>query len=97
MYVILFNFSFAKILSFHYIQVQADGKAAAFGVQTGDIVVATSATAGDQLWNHSTADGVKSALSTRFVMNPTVRLYLRIFMSYDQTVDLTYNMRLYTY
>ena len=42
------------------------------GIMVNDIVVATSATAGDQLWAHDSADSVKSALNTRFVMNPMV-------------------------
>ena len=41
------------------------------GIMVNDIV-ATFATAGDQLWAHDSADSVKSALNTRFVMNPMV-------------------------
>ena len=46
------------------------------GIKEGDIIAATSATAGDQLWMHNSADGVKSALNTRFVMSPTVTVRL---------------------
>ena len=59
-------------------------KAAELGVQIGDIIVATSATAGSQLWTHDTLEGVKSALSTRFVMSSTVRIRFRRLIS---TID----------
>lgn len=51
-------------------------KAEQLGVKEGDVVAATSATAGDQLWSHSSAEGVLSALNTRFVMSPTVTMRL---------------------
>ena len=53
-------------------KVHEKSRAAEMGIKVNDIVVATSATAGDQLWAHDSADSVKSALNTRFVMNPTV-------------------------
>jgi len=56
--------------------VQSDGKAAQLGISTGDTIVATSATAGALMWTHHTADSIKSALSTRFVMSATVKMRL---------------------
>jgi len=57
-------------------QVQPDGGAAQLGISTGDTIVATSATAGALMWTHHTADSIKSALSTRFVMGATVKMRL---------------------
>lgn len=57
-------------------QVTSGSKAEELGIKPGDIISATSATAGEQLWTHSTAEGVKSALNTRFVMSPTVTMRL---------------------
>jgi len=39
------------------------------GVRVSDVIVATSATIGDQLWPKSTLDGVRSSLSSRKVLN----------------------------
>lgn len=44
------------------------------GIIVGDLIVATSATAGDQMWSHDTVEGIKSALSTRFVMSASVKM-----------------------
>jgi len=44
------------------------------GIQEHDLIVATSATAGGLVWSHNSAEGVKSALSTRFVMSNTVTM-----------------------
>ena len=49
-------------------------KAETFGILKGDVIVATSATAGDQMWSHSSAESIKAALSTRFVMSSTVQI-----------------------
>lgn len=57
-------------------------KAASMGVHEGDRIAATSATAGDQMWVHSTVDSVQSALSTRFVMSPFVK------MRFERSFDL---------
>ena len=57
-------------------EVYKDSKAELLGVKTGDIIVAISATAGDQLWSHNSVEGVKSALNTRFVMASTVKIRL---------------------
>lgn len=57
-------------------EVYKDSKAESLGVSTGDIIVALSATAGDQLWSHNSVEGVKSALNTRFVMASTVKIRL---------------------
>ena len=51
-------------------------KAEQLGVKEGDIIAAVSATAGDQLWSHASAEGVQAALSTRRVMSPTVTVRL---------------------
>ena len=56
--------------------VEAGSRAEELGVAVGDLIVATSATAGDSLWVHDNADSIKSALSTRFVMHGNVRLRL---------------------
>ena len=56
--------------------VEAGRRAEELGVAVGDLIVATSATAGDSLWVHDNADSIKSALSTRFVMHGNVRLRL---------------------
>lgn len=52
--------------------VHEDSRAAEMGIKVNDIIVSTSATAGDQLWAHDSEASVKSALNTRFVMSPTV-------------------------
>jgi len=53
-------------------KVQAGSKAAALGVMRGDCIMATSATVGGQIWYHDTAESVKSAITTRFVLNSDV-------------------------
>jgi hypothetical protein len=58
------------------IQVLADSKAKQLGIEPGDVILSTSATAGDNMWNHNAAEGVKSALSTRFVIYSTVKMQL---------------------
>lgn len=55
-------------------QVFAGSRAEGLGLQQGDLIVATSATAGDQMWSHDSVDSVRSALSTRFVMSASVRM-----------------------
>jgi hypothetical protein len=50
-----------------YIQVTLGSKADQLGLKLGDIIVATSATAGDQMWTHESDESVKSALNTRYV------------------------------
>lgn len=57
-------------------QVLTNSKAEKLGIRTGDIIAATSATAGDQMWAHDSAESVRSALSTRFVMSATVKMRL---------------------
>lgn len=54
--------------------VHKDSRAANMGIKVNDIIVSTSATAGDQLWTHDSEVSVKSALNTRFVMSPTVKI-----------------------
>eukprot|EP01035_Chromulina_nebulosa_P020959 gene20959-27163_t len=56
--------------------VPKGSKVEQLGILSGDIVVATSATAGNQLWTHDSVDSIKSALSTRFVLYPTVKIRL---------------------
>ena len=55
-------------------RVHETSKAKALGIKQGDKIIATSATAGDNMWTHDSADGVKAALNTRFVMSSTVRI-----------------------
>mmetsp|Transcript_31628 Transcript_31628/g.45553 ORF Transcript_31628/g.45553 Transcript_31628/m.45553 type:complete len:1038 (+) Transcript_31628:41-3154(+) len=57
-------------------QVFPGSRAESLGLQRGDLIVATSATAGDQMWSHDSVDSVRSALSTRFVMSASVRMRL---------------------
>lgn len=52
--------------------VHEGSRAEEMGIKVNDIIVSTSATAGDQLWTHDSEVSVKSALNTRFVMSPTV-------------------------
>lgn len=47
------------------------------GVRAGDILTATSATMGNKLWPKSTLDGVRSAISSRKVMSPTMDFEFR--------------------
>ena len=62
-------------------------KASDMGVQEGDVIVSTSATAGDHIWAHESAFSVKSALNTRFVMSPTVVIrFERPFSSIPKTI-----------
>lgn len=55
-------------------KVYEDSKAYHSGISIGDKIVATSATAGDMMWSHKSADSIKSALSTRFVMCSNVKI-----------------------
>jgi pentatricopeptide repeat protein len=54
--------------------VKEGGNAASVGLRDGDMIVATSATMGDQLWKKRTVEGVASALRTRFMLTDTARL-----------------------
>lgn len=56
--------------------MKSQSKAELLGIVKGDLIVATSATVGDQMWMHETAESVHSALSTRFVLSPTVQMRL---------------------
>jgi len=47
------------------------------GVRAGDVLTATSATMGGKLWPKSTLDGVKSAVSSRKVILPTMDFEFR--------------------
>jgi hypothetical protein len=47
------------------------------GVRAGDILVATSATMGSKLWPKSTLDGVRSAISSRKVISPSMDFEFR--------------------
>ena len=59
-------------------EVAAGGAAAACGrVREGDVVVATSGTIGDALWEKSSLEGVLAAISTRLALSPTVTLRLQ--------------------
>ena len=44
-------------MSFTWFQVVKDSKAETLGIAVGDLIVATSATAGDQMWSHDTVEG----------------------------------------
>ena len=55
-------------------EVVAGSSAAADGrVRAGDLLLATSASFGEQMWQKSSLEGVTSAISTRLALNPTVR------------------------
>ena len=59
-------------------EVVAGSSAAADGrVRAGDLLLATSASFGEQMWQKSSLEGVTSAISTRLALNPTVRLQLQ--------------------
>lgn len=59
------------------VELQPEGSAAKNGlVRAGDIVVATSASVGEAMWEKSTLEGIQSAISTRLALAPTVRLRL---------------------
>ena len=59
------------------LEVAAGGSAAASNaVRAGDVVLATSGTVGDTLWEKSTLEGVLSSLSTRLAIRGSVRLRL---------------------
>lgn len=47
------------------------------GVRAGDVLIATSATIGSKLWPKSTLDGVRSAISSRKVILPTMDFEFR--------------------
>mmetsp|Transcript_22966 Transcript_22966/g.49697 ORF Transcript_22966/g.49697 Transcript_22966/m.49697 type:complete len:1104 (+) Transcript_22966:265-3576(+) len=47
------------------------------GVRAGDVLTATSATLGNKLWPKSTLDGVRSAISSRKVLSPTMDFKFR--------------------
>eukprot|EP01038_Epipyxis_sp_PR26KG_P004286 gene4286-6073_t len=70
-------------------EVFKNSKACELGILTGDTIIATSATAGDQMWAHDSAESVKSALHTRFVMSPNVKIKLERKLSSipDDVVD----------
>lgn len=51
------------------------------GVRAGDVLMATSATMGGKLWPKSTLDGVKSAVSSRKVILPTMDFEFRRMVS----------------
>ena len=68
-------------------QIFQGSKAHDFGIEVGDTITAISATAGDQMWSHDSLEGVKSALSTRFVMSSTVKFRLeRSLSKISQTI-----------
>lgn len=71
------GFEVAQGSDFAYVdKLDPSSVAAKLGVLNGDIIAATSATAGGQMWGHESADSVNSALSTRFVMTSTVKMQL---------------------
>ena len=51
------------------------------GVRAGDVLIATSATIGSKLWPKSTLDGVRSAISSRKVILPTMDFEFRRLVS----------------
>jgi hypothetical protein len=56
--------------------VHKGSRADEIGIKENDRIVSTSATAGAQLWAHESEVSVRSALNTRFVMNPTAIIRL---------------------
>jgi len=58
--------------------VEAGGAAAASGqIRSGDVVVATSASVGNLMWEKRSLEGVLSAISTRLFYAPTVTIRFR--------------------
>ena len=58
------------------------------GVRAGDVLTATSATLGDKLWPKSTLDGVRSAISSRKVIVPTMDFeFRRLVQLEDDTMN----------
>jgi pentatricopeptide repeat protein len=55
-------------------EVLEDSEAAKTGILAGDKILATSATAGENMWTHTSLEGIKAALNTRFVISNTVRI-----------------------
>lgn len=63
--------------------VSIGGSAHASGaIRAGDLVVATSGTVGDALWEKSSLEGVLAAISTRLALLPTVRLRLERWQTF---------------
>lgn len=61
--------------------VKTDGIAYKSGVRPGDVVLATSATLGDQLWPKSTLEGIRSAASSRKILSNRSELEIRFHRS----------------
>lgn len=53
--------------------IKRGGLAWNLGIRAGDLLVATSATLGDNMWPKSTLDGVRSAISSRKVVSSTMQ------------------------
>ncbi|KAL7488499.1 hypothetical protein ACHAW6_014093 [Cyclotella cf. meneghiniana] len=58
------------------------------GVRAGDVLIATSATIGNKLWPKSTLDGVRSAISSRKVLSPTMDFEFRRLGVHEGTEQL---------
>lgn len=54
-------------------KIDPNSPASLLGIEVGDIVTSTSATAGDAMWTHDSPESVQSALSTRLVLSSSVR------------------------
>jgi hypothetical protein len=59
-------------------QVFLGSKAEKLGLRRGDMIVSTSATAGDNMWSHDSVESVRSALSTRSAYTHT---YIHTYIS----------------
>ena len=57
-------------------QVFLGSKAEKLGLRRGDMIVSTSATAGDNMWSHDSVESVRSALSTRSAYTHTYIQYI---------------------
>ena len=71
-------------------QVFLGSKAEKLGLRRGDMIVSTSATAGDNMWSHDSVESVRSALSTRSAYTHTyIHTFLRKLSTYITLYLLT--------
>ena len=82
------------------IKVFSGSKADKLGLRRGDVIVSTSATAGDNMWFHDSVESVRSALSTRSshtYIHTYIHTYplpvLIVLISFHSTYMLIYKQR----
>eukprot|EP00316_Scyphosphaera_apsteinii_P007974 CAMPEP_0119325100 /NCGR_PEP_ID=MMETSP1333-20130426/64988_1 /TAXON_ID=418940 /ORGANISM="Scyphosphaera apsteinii, Strain RCC1455" /LENGTH=819 /DNA_ID=CAMNT_0007332985 /DNA_START=217 /DNA_END=2676 /DNA_ORIENTATION=+ len=78
--------------------VLESGNAAQMGVQVGDIIIATSASVGSQMWDKKTLAGVQSAIQTRVDGQVRLRFKRERFQpslrKWEKTLNHTYEVEL---